>query len=81
MCSAGINAIRVKFERNFYLTNEPIRAKCYVDNTRTTTVCEKILIRLIRTVKAYGMMFPNVAGAAQQNRQLYPFEENIVVAN
>ena len=54
LCSAGINSIRVKFERNFYLTNEQFKAKCFVDNTRTTTKCEKIVVRLIRTIKAYG---------------------------
>lgn len=54
LCSAGINQIRVKFERNFYLTNEKFHAKCYVDNTKGTGVVEKIVVRLIRTIKAYG---------------------------
>lgn len=56
LCSAGINAIRVKFERNFYLTDEPLKARCFVDNTRSSAMCEKILVRLIRTIKGYGFV-------------------------
>ncbi len=46
---------------------------------RTSTTCEKIIIRLIRTIKAYG--YPtNLAGPGLQ-RQMLPFEENMVVAS
>jgi hypothetical protein len=54
LCSAGINGIRVKFERNFYLSDEQFKAKCFVDNIRSKATCEKIIVRLIRTIKAYG---------------------------
>ena len=54
LCSAGINGIRVKFERNFYLTDELFKGRCYIDNTRSKATCQKILVRLIRTIKAYG---------------------------
>ncbi len=65
LCSAGINTIRVKFERNFYLSNEIFKAKCYIDNTRTTAQCEKIIVRLIRTIKAYGYPNPPIGGQAR----------------
>lgn len=39
LCSAGINKLMVKFERNFYLSNEMMKAKCFIDNTYTSTVC------------------------------------------
>jgi hypothetical protein len=78
LCSAGINALRVKYERNFYLTDEQFKAKCFVDNTRAKATCEKIIVRLIRTIKAYGYPYPPVANQA---RQLYPYEENIVIAS
>ncbi|TNV80667.1 hypothetical protein FGO68_gene12481 [Halteria grandinella] len=80
LCSAGINSIRVKFERNFYLTDEPMKARCFVDNTRASTTCEKILVRLIRTIKCYGYISAQPQ-AQNQNRQLYPFEENVVIAS
>lgn len=60
LCSAGINEIRVKFERNFYLSNEQFKALCFIDNTRTTTKCEKVIIRLIRTIKSYGYLVNQV---------------------
>ena len=31
--SAGINITKVKFERNFYLSNEKVKAKCSIDNS------------------------------------------------
>ena len=55
LCSAGINQIRVRFERNFYLTDEQLKAKCFVDNTKSSATCSKIIIRLIRTIKAFGV--------------------------
>jgi len=56
LCSAGINVAKVRFERNFYLADEKIKAKCSIDNTRSTAKCSNIVVRLIRTIKAYGYM-------------------------
>ena len=74
-CSAGLNVLRVQFERNFYLADEKLKAKCSVDNSRASAKCESVVCRLIRTIKAYGYA-PN-----NQGGQLYPFEENVVVAS
>ena len=56
ICSAGINVAKVRFERNFYLGDEIIKAKCSIDNTRSSAKCSKIVVRLIRTIKAYGYL-------------------------
>ena len=70
---------KVKFERNFYLSDDKIKAKCTVDNSRSSAKCNSIVCRLIRTIKAYGY----VPAGNQPNPRpvLYPFEENVVVAS
>jgi hypothetical protein len=52
--SAGINVTKVKFERNFYLANEKIKAKISIDNSESSAKCSNVVCRLIRTIKAYG---------------------------
>lgn len=54
LCSSGINEIRVKFERNFYLSDEEVKARCYIDNRKCSAKCEKVQVKLIRTIKAFG---------------------------
>eukprot|EP00347_Sterkiella_histriomuscorum_P014117 403362106 len=77
--STGINKVQVKFERNYYLSNEKIIVKCKIDNSRSKAKCPNIFMRLIRTIKAYGYLIPP-AGQARQNNLLFPWEENVVVA-
>jgi len=57
--SAGINVVKVRFERNFYVSDEKLKALCYIDNSKSTAKCSNVVIRLIRTIKAYGYLTPS----------------------
>lgn len=56
--------------------------KASVDNTRSSAKCPNIIIRLIRTIKAHGFAIDANGRYLQQNQRiLYPFEENVVIAS
>lgn len=50
----GMNIIETKMERNYYLTNEAIKAKVKIDNSRSNAPCKEFIAKVVQTLNLRG---------------------------
>lgn len=68
----------MKFEKNYYTSDEELKCKVRVDNEMSKVSCNRVVIKLIRVIKAEG----NLINSSNRSRGLVmiPYLDSTVIA-